>query len=302
MACGCCDSQKFVQYWNGFVKCKSCAVVRQQHLPSQDDLRALYEDDFYAGERSERFGRLAENFICYIRKKRADKVESFAVRKGKILDVGFGRGIMLKMLKDRGWQCYGTQVSRKAYLYAKKELGLNVFLGELQQARYPSNFFDAVTYWHVLEHVIKPAEYVAETARILKPRGKLIIEIPNIGSPIAKFFREKWFSLCQPYHIYNFSPHSLRQLLSSKGFDVVREEYFSLEQSPFSLLQSTLNVITNERNGFFNTLKLGKSQSLFKRAYYTSLAAFFAPLAFISALGFSAAGKGDIMRFYAVKR
>jgi hypothetical protein len=56
----------------------------------------------------------------------------------------------------------------------------------------------------------------------LKPGGFLVIEVPNIESPNAKYKRDNW-DMIIPMHRFHFSPQSIRFFLDQHKFVVVKE-------------------------------------------------------------------------------
>ena len=69
--------------------------------------------------------------------------------------------------------------------------------------------FDAITLWHVLEHVHELHPYVEQLKDLLKPSGKLIIAVPNYTSKDATIYKENWAAYDVPRHLYHFSPKSM---------------------------------------------------------------------------------------------
>lgn len=137
---------------------------------------------------------------------------------GKILDVGCGSGAKLYGLKKRGWDVYGVDTSLDAVDFAKKKLNLEkVYLGTIESKKFPPGFFNAVLLSHVIEHLQDPKKTLREIKRILKPEGLLIITTPNFASLNSKIFRQFWFPLETPRHLYLFTPSTLIKLLSSVG-------------------------------------------------------------------------------------
>ena len=59
-----------------------------------------------------------------------------SVTPGVALDVGCSMGIVLDQLRQRGWTPYGVDVSAYATEYARREFGLNVFTGTLDDVDY----------------------------------------------------------------------------------------------------------------------------------------------------------------------
>jgi SAM-dependent methyltransferase len=72
--------------------------------------------------------------------------------------------------------------------------------------------------WHVLEHLSDPALVLSHVKRVLKPGGRLILEVPNYGSLWSRLLRDDWFPLEYPFHQFHFAPSSLRRILIRAGF------------------------------------------------------------------------------------
>ena len=137
--------------------------------------------------------------------------------KRRLLDVGCGSGKFLILMRDLGWQVQGTEVDLEAVEVAKSN-GLRVNLGELADQKYPDNHFDAITLNNVIEHIHHPLDILFECRRILKDRGTLIIITPNAKSRIHNIYKENWFSLDPPRHLYIFSSSNLKLLAQKAGF------------------------------------------------------------------------------------
>jgi SAM-dependent methyltransferase len=112
-----------------------------------------------------------------------------------------------------------------------------------------------VVIWHVLEHLQDPRGTLEEAQRILRPRGRLIVAVPNFGSAQARWSGAAWFHLDLPRHLYQFPLAALRRLVEDAGFDVESDHHFSLRQNPFGWIQSGLNRLAFlPRNGVYTLL------------------------------------------------
>jgi SAM-dependent methyltransferase len=158
---------------------------------------------------------------------------------GTILDVGCGSGISLDWAREFGWATHGVEISEGA-VESARERGHAVVLGQLEEAKYPDGTFDVVRAWHSLEHLPHPAQSLREMHRILKPGGRLWVEVPNVGSFLGATFRGRWFHLDPPRHLQNFSPATLRRMLAEAGF---AEPSLYAHQAPRSLASSLLYVV-----------------------------------------------------------
>jgi SAM-dependent methyltransferase len=137
--------------------------------------------------------------------------------KGRVLDVGCGNGEILNQYRDLGWETYGVEMSAASARIAES-VGHRLFVGELMDARYQENYFDAVTLWDSLEHIHNPLTITKEIYRILKPDGRIYISVPNYGSCYARWFKDKWFMFTAPLHYYHYNRRTLTKLLEESSF------------------------------------------------------------------------------------
>jgi 2-polyprenyl-3-methyl-5-hydroxy-6-metoxy-1,4-benzoquinol methylase len=140
--------------------------------------------------------------------------------KPRVLDVGSAAGFFLKAAKDDGWQPFGVEPNAWMVKWGNKKFGLRMKRGTLQDARFKTGFFDAVTMWDVLEHVSDPKATLREANRVLKKGGLLAVNFPNIGSRLARLAGRKWWFLTS-VHLYYFTPETLSRMLEETGFEVV---------------------------------------------------------------------------------
>jgi SAM-dependent methyltransferase len=144
-------------------------------------------------------------------------------KKGKprVLDIGCATGTLLAELRNRGWDCAGVEICESEAEYARRERGLDVRGGPLEESHFPDNHFDAVLASHVIEHLTDPAGLVQEVRRILSPGGRFIVTTPNIAGFQAQLFTGHWRSAIFD-HLYLFSVKTLTRLLEQNGFTVER--------------------------------------------------------------------------------
>jgi len=311
--CNLCGESNFSVYLNNFLKekrkilkCENCALLVTDPFPTEEELLFTYQDDFYVKEKSQRFGSFLERAVYLFRWARAQEIKRL-LQPGMVLDVGCGRGITLHLLKKWGWNCIGTQLSKNAAQYARKNFGLKIYEGDLLEAKFAEESFDLVILAHVLEHVSDPLAYLREINRVLTKKGILMLEVPNAGNFLIGVFKEKWFGWDLPRHLYHFTPKTLARMLDQAGFKVVKKNNFSLEYSPYVLLQSSLNLIFKSRNLLFEIIKspqIRKGLNLQKNrmVIHLSVAALlFLPVLLFS-MGMSLFHSGDIMGFWSVKK
>lgn len=141
----------------------------------------------------------------------------------RVLDVGCGNGSYLLGIKSLGWnageQLYGIDFKIPVLKKLQKQEGINTMEGNFIEMYLPENFFDVVTFRHVLEHFSDPLAALKKACSILRHGGIVLIDVPNFKSIEALFlFKDRWHAIEAPRHLYHFSPKTLKGLLNKAGF------------------------------------------------------------------------------------
>lgn len=154
--------------------------------------------------------------------------EIFGKKKGRVLDVGFGRGEMLIQLFDNGWECCGVDYSEAAIKKATaKAAGRNIhFLkSSASDLDFPKGYFDLVLFLNVWEH-LSTEEIKAFFERlkiILKPEGFFIAQTsPTFWQVKFGHFVMKLFGLkpsSPAWHINEQTIFSVKKVLKRAGFE-----------------------------------------------------------------------------------
>lgn len=156
------------------------------------------------------------------------QLRSLNVGGGRLLDVGAGRGEVLRAAKLDGWVATGVETSPTFAAHAAEYTGAEIIQKPLEECGFADKSFDAVVLGAVLEHLYNPDEVVREIARILRPGGALFVDVPNeaglyfvLGNLYQKARRRDWVvnlaPTFPPYHVFGFTPKSLRALLAKHG-------------------------------------------------------------------------------------
>lgn len=233
--------------------CDDCGLGRLHPLPSPQELANFYPQEYY-GSPGAKFEPLTESVVRFIGTVHVRALSRTLPQNARILDVGCGRGVLLSSLADYGHEMHGMDVSETAVQGADSRAQIKV-ADCLVQCDYPRDHFDQVILWHVLEHLTNPREILREINRILKPGGQVIVAVPNFSSLQSQWSGPAWFHLDLPRHLYHFPVAGLRRLLGRTGFDVAREQHFSLRQNPFGWVQSAFNRRGQlPRNALYNLL------------------------------------------------
>jgi 2-polyprenyl-3-methyl-5-hydroxy-6-metoxy-1,4-benzoquinol methylase len=208
----------------GVAHCSKCEHRFTNPVPSQAEIGPYYKSADYVSHTNTSKGLihgLYQSVRKFTLKAKRRLVESKTGRdQGTHLDVGSGAGAFLATMKAAGWNTMGLEPDPDARAVAMADFGVEAKpIEELFQLAAGS--FDAITMWHVLEHVHQLDAYMQQLKALLKADGKLLIAVPNYTSLDARVFGPKWAAYDVPRHLYHFSPASMRHLLSRHGLALV---------------------------------------------------------------------------------
>lgn len=141
--------------------------------------------------------------------KHAKFCKKWIQRKGRILDVGSGDGLITSFIGAEGVDDNKTAVE----LAVKR--GVNVKLGSAYHLLYERQTFDAVFMGDVIEHLEFPEKALHEVFRILKKGGVFYLVTPPFNS-------EKGIG---EYHYREYSPEELTDFVCSIGFNQIEEPF-----------------------------------------------------------------------------
>jgi len=234
MRCTLCGHNHFTKLYTirsiELLKCSHCGLIFA-NLPVPDEqqvefLNSIYTDDYFTGQAKnmsyDNFGYEKNYFEekgpeqMINAHRRLKVIERLKPLKGRLLDIGCAAGFFLNVARERGWQPFGLELSETAAEFARKQFKLNIVTGTFEHAPLPENYYDVITAWDVIEHVLEPQIFIRKTFTLLKNNGMLVIGTPNVGSLAYKLRKNHWYHLKPPEHIFYYNPETLKQLLESK--------------------------------------------------------------------------------------
>jgi 2-polyprenyl-3-methyl-5-hydroxy-6-metoxy-1,4-benzoquinol methylase len=181
-------------------------------------------------------------------------VEMVNLKKGKILDIGCGGGLMTECLPEYfpDAKIYGCDISQAAIQHARKygngKVSYKVMTNKFP---FPSNYFDACLCLDVLEHVPDDKFFLNEIKRILKKDGLFFSAIPCEGQAftLSWFFKKIGFlknlTLKHVGHIHPEYTHNyIVKLFESKNFKILQKKYS--ERIPVQFIRYFLFMIPKE--------------------------------------------------------
>lgn len=205
------------------VKCRNCGLVYLNPRPDNIEIKKYYPQLKYYNNYKKSFSTLLSNFSL---SRLINNIKKYK-KMGRLLDIGYGDGSFLYKVKNEGFEVFGLDVSSEAFKIVNEKMGFNrnIFNCELEDCKFPDNYFDVITLFHVLEHLPDPKKTLYEIEKIIKNDGILIVSVPNIDSFIFKVFKRFWFSLDVPRHYYHFSIDTISKILKLTGFEIIKIGY-----------------------------------------------------------------------------
>jgi len=224
------------------VECRNCRLIRLDPQPNPLELREYYPPSYWYTSEEDSAAHLEQTYRRFVLRDHLSFVER-ALReseeKGTVLDVGCGGGLFLEMLAERGVKnTIGLDFSLDAAHVAWRRAGVPTVCATLTRAPFAPESCAAVTMFHVLEHLYDPASYLDAAHQLLRPDGRLIVQVPNAASWQFLLFGERWNGIDVPRHLIDFRLSDLETLLDACGFEILRYKHFSLRDNPAGLATS----------------------------------------------------------------
>lgn len=240
-------------------QCANCSLRFTQNVPEPAEIGRYYKSEEYISH-SETSKGIVNWLYLRVRKFTLSSKRNFIevetrIKKGNLLDVGAGAGAFVHHMKENGWRVEGVEPDPQAIERAKQQYGINLKPSPEIFSYQPSTF-DAVTMWHVLEHVHELHEYIKHIKSICKPGGKIFVAVPNFTSFDADHYGSAWAAYDVPRHLYHFSPAAMHELVKRHGCTIEKMQPMWFDSFYVSLLSEKYKTGHSSLiKGFWNGLK-----------------------------------------------
>lgn len=279
--CPICNSQNFSAFLTckdntvsretfNIVQCESCGFKFTNPRPSENEIGGYYKSENYISHSNTKVGFINSTYQLvrkYTLLKKLQLISRF-YKTGKILDIGCGTGEFLQTCKSAGWETMGIEPDPDARRMSTEKFVLDVRTEE-ELGNLTDGSIDIITMWHVLEHVPRLNERVAELKRLIKSNGVIMIAVPNSNSLDASKYKENWAAYDLPRHLYHFTPEDIERLFKNHGLNVFRTLPMVFDSFYVSMLSEKIktgksHIIRSTWNGLISNisaLKTGKKYS-----------------------------------------
>jgi SAM-dependent methyltransferase len=233
-------------------ECLSCGLRYTQDVPDAVSIGAYYRSDNYISHTNTNKGLINRLYHIVRKQTLSNKYRLISsatrMRQGKLLDIGAGAGAFVAHMKEQGWEVTGLEPDEVAREKARTDN--RVQLLEMDHLfSFPAESFDAITLWHVLEHVHDLHPYMERLKALIKRDGRIFIAVPNYTSYDASVYEGSWAAYDVPRHLYHFSPDAMEKLLNGHGLQLQYSQPMWFDSLYISMLSEKY------RNGRGNTLR-----------------------------------------------
>ncbi|MCI0370918.1 MAG: glycosyltransferase [candidate division NC10 bacterium] len=195
--------------------CAGCGTLRRRPAPDREGLSRFYRDEYAASF-------LAGSDHPRRRAMFAALLKPLGPARGRrLLDLGAGSGLFVRIAREAGWEADGTELSTESRAWARTRHGIT--LRDPGTDPLPVGAYDVVSLVNVLDQAPDPAALLGAARAALRPGGRLLLRVPNAALH-ARWIRATarlGLGGLAVLHGYGFTPASLRAALLSQGFRVL---------------------------------------------------------------------------------
>ena len=204
--------------------------------PVPENISVYYDSKEYishhqdSGSIKEKLYKFLQNFnLNYKRNILFD----FVGKDKKVLDYGCGAGEFVKYIEN-DFETFGFEPSESANSYAIKKVRKAKIISSLDFIE--EGTLDAITLWHVFEHIGNQDEMLQKFHRKLKEKGLLIIAVPNPTSYDALKYKEFWAAYDVPRHLFHFTKSGMEKLMTNDSWRIKKIKPLLLDSFYISML------------------------------------------------------------------
>ena len=246
-------------------------VFRTYPVPTHLD--KYYESEDYishhqdSGSLKEKIYKFAQSFNLNYKRNilvdniRQNRLQSNDASPVQVLDYGCGAGEFVKYIEN-DFSVFGFEPNQSARNAALKKVSKAKIIDNINSVE--NGTLDAITLWHVFEHIDNQQDMLDLFHNKLKDNGLLIIAVPNPTSDDAKRYKEFWAAYDVPRHIYHFSKSGMEKLMNNENWKLKKIKPLLLDSYYISILsekykKSPLFWLKGLVYGAISNLKASKS-------------------------------------------
>ncbi len=205
-------------------RCEKCNLVITTPRPDDSELGRYYLSQAYTSHISkarttlDSIYLLARSFTLRWKLSIVEKNSSTPTIK-TLLDYGCGTGEFIKAAIAQTWNTTGVEPSAVARDQASNDVRKQIY--QSLQDIPTDKKFDAITLWHVLEHIPDLDSTIQKLKNLLTVNGTIFIAVPNHGSWDGETYKSHWAGFDVPRHLWHFSKDNMKMLLEKNGMKLL---------------------------------------------------------------------------------
>ncbi len=264
-SCLICGGQYFPSDYPGLLRCGSCGFLTANLRLGEEQLRSLYSHAYFCGHEYRDY--LEERSVQELNfRARLDTLLRFVPHPESrhLIEIGCAYGFFLKMASECFASAVGIDISEKAVLYARNQLGCSVFTGNFDEYQ---QRIDVAVMWDTIEHLARPDAYIHRLGQVMSRGGIVAITTGDLGSLVARTRKAKWRQIHPPTHLHYFSESTLSQMLRQNSFKIRLVQHCGF----YRTLDTALYTILVLRHSYPGIYRLLKRSRLLGIPFYLNL-------------------------------
>lgn len=225
------------------ITCNECSLVYKSSYLDDDTESTLY--NLWLSKGGNRW-RVSKDEVEIQRQVAIDIINQFKHINGRapisVIDIGAGEGGYLDYLPS--YERFSLDVN-SASVEQNNQRGVQSILSDIcSESWAPTESFDVVTCFDVLEHLRKPDIGIRNISNLLAPGGVFIAETGNIKSFIPRYFGpQNWWYVNIPEHKVFWRKENLHSAFSRHGIDLVKIDFVTHKRKPIIALRNMKNLV-----------------------------------------------------------
>lgn len=187
------------------VICRRCGLVYTNPRPAPADIDRYYATEYradYKGAAAPRLRKIVRGLLGAHERLRS--LRPMLHERVTLLDVGCGAGELVYLLRREGVDAAGLEPGREYADFAQRIFGIPIQTATVDTAEVVPGSQDVITMFHALEHVADPRGVLRVVRGWLKPRGTVVVEVPNVESTVQAPAHRFHYA-----HLHSFSAATL---------------------------------------------------------------------------------------------
>jgi 2-polyprenyl-6-hydroxyphenyl methylase/3-demethylubiquinone-9 3-methyltransferase len=215
-------------------ECPACHLLCSYPLAAPERIDQYYANEYYGSIWTDPDDVWRQNLVAYRTELGLlDSLIPHSVSSGPALDVGCGYGVLVHMLKQRGYDAVGCETGKPAVAYCRSR-GLPVVRATAPDLPFRDRSFQLVVSFHVIEHVLDPAAFVQSLVRVLAPGGAAVVVTDHRWTTQYGFHRlmARLRGRVPPFftstdHTFVFAPEHVAALFTAAGCADIKTATFT---------------------------------------------------------------------------